>query len=41
MNGNDGRCELVIDWDSGEGALRLGAAFDKALARFRHDVLAD
>ena len=32
---------LTIDWDSGEGAVRLGAAFGKAPARFRYDVLAD
>jgi hypothetical protein len=32
---------LTIDWDSGEGALRLGERFAKAPARFRFDVLAD
>jgi hypothetical protein len=32
---------LTIDWDSGEGAVRLAEAFGKAPARFRYDVLAD
>ena len=32
---------LTIDWDSGEGGVRLSEAFGKAPVRFRHDVLAD
>ncbi|HSN32129.1 MAG TPA: hypothetical protein VLU41_05555 [Ideonella sp.] len=41
MKVDDERCELTIDWDSGEGGVRLGAAFEKAPARFRHDVLSE
>jgi hypothetical protein len=32
---------LTIDWESGEGGVRVGADFRKAPARFRYDVLAD
>lgn len=32
---------LTIDWESGEGGVQLGTAFDKSPARFRYDVLAD
>lgn len=40
MNDNDDT-GLFIDWESGEGHLRLGAAFEGAPARFRFDVLSD
>lgn len=41
MDATDGACGLSIDWESGEGAVRVGTAFEKAPARFRYDVLAD
>jgi hypothetical protein len=40
MDDKDGTA-LTIDWDSGEGGLRLAAAFERAPLRFRYDVLAD